>query len=115
MNPKIDWDAVPFYIQRELAPWPEQPDGLPRRAAVNAFGIGGLNVHIVLEEFTEAHRAAAALAPKRRAEEDGVAIIGMGCILPGAAHPTKFWELLTSGRDPKCATPAGRCARRPGA
>ena len=108
LNPKIDWDAAPFYIQRELAPWPAQPDGLPRRAAVNAFGIGGLNVHIVLEEFTEAHRAAAALFPKRHAEEDGVAIIGMGCILPGAAHPTKFWELLTSGRDPKCATPAGR-------
>ena len=22
LNPKIDWDAAPFYIQRELAPWP---------------------------------------------------------------------------------------------
>ena len=57
LNAKINWETAPFYIPRELTAWPEQPNGLPRRAAVNAFGIGGLNMHIVLEEFNEARRA----------------------------------------------------------
>ena len=120
LNSKINWDQAPFYIPQQLTPWPEQPNGLPRRAAVNAFGIGGLNIHLVLEEFDESKRAATAAAFKAAAaakaaakkmpaeEEEAVAIIGIGCILPGAAHPTKFWELVTSGRDPKQHTPADR-------
>ncbi|MGD9721270.1 MAG: beta-ketoacyl synthase N-terminal-like domain-containing protein [Pirellulales bacterium] len=114
LNSKIDWANAPFYIPREVTPWPAQPDGLPRRAAVNAFGIGGLNMHVVLEEFTEDRRAAlqaqyaahqpAAPDPQR----DSVAIVGMGCILPDAPQPTRFWELVASGRDPKRSTPEGR-------
>ena len=109
LNPKINWDTAPFYIQRELAPWPAQPDGLPRRTAVNAFGIGGLNVHIVLDEFSDYHRQLAATTVRREPPaDDGVAVIGMGCILPGSADVTKFQELLTSGRDPKTHAPAER-------
>src|SRR5690606_18227960 len=50
-NPKVNWDAAPFFISREPLPWNEPADGGPRMAAVNAFGIGGLNMHVVLEEF----------------------------------------------------------------
>ncbi|HEY1601537.1 MAG TPA: beta-ketoacyl synthase N-terminal-like domain-containing protein, partial [Pirellulales bacterium] len=108
LNPKINWESAPFYIQRELAAWPEQQGGLPRRAAVNAFGIGGLNVHIVLDEFTEAHRQMAAATRQAPKNEDAVAVIGMGCILPGAAHVAMFKELLASGRDPKSHAPVER-------
>jgi amino acid adenylation domain-containing protein len=46
-NPHIDFDATPFYVNAELAAWPaESPT---RRAGVSAFGIGGTNVHLVLE------------------------------------------------------------------
>ena len=116
LNPKIDWENAPFFIPRETMPWPEQPDGTPRRAAVNAFGIGGLNMHVVLEEFTEQRRAelTAQYANKDKQpapsnEDDrAVAIIGMGCIFPDADHPTKLWELISSRRDPKGPTPEGR-------
>ncbi|WP_456362602.1 amino acid adenylation domain-containing protein [Xanthomonas sp. F1] len=47
-NPEIDFAASPFYVNTELRPWPTQ-DG-PRRAGVSAFGIGGTNAHVVLEE-----------------------------------------------------------------
>ncbi len=50
LNPAIDWQDAPFYVPTVSTPWPEQENGAPRRAAVNAFGIGGLNVHVVLEE-----------------------------------------------------------------
>ena len=50
-NPEIDFAASPFYVNTELAPWPAG-DG-PRRAGVSAFGIGGTNAHVVLEEAPE--------------------------------------------------------------
>jgi acyl transferase domain-containing protein len=47
-NPNIDFENSPFYVSTELAPW--QVQGFPRRAGVNALGIGGTNVHAILEE-----------------------------------------------------------------
>ncbi|MBQ1766559.1 MAG: acyltransferase domain-containing protein [Aquincola sp.] len=47
-NPHIDLAASPFYVNTTLRDWPEGPT--PRRAGVSAFGIGGGNVHVVLEE-----------------------------------------------------------------
>ncbi|NYF90024.1 non-ribosomal peptide synthetase [Tunturiibacter empetritectus] len=46
-NPNIDFESSPFYVNRELNPW--KSDG-PRRAGVSAFGVGGVNAHVVLEE-----------------------------------------------------------------
>ncbi len=47
-NPKIDFDATPFYVARRLQDWPS--DRSPRRAGVSSLGIGGTNAHVVLEE-----------------------------------------------------------------
>ena len=50
-NPKLELEKTPFYLNTETRPWihggPE-----PRRAGVNAFGFGGINAHLVLEEYT---------------------------------------------------------------
>ncbi len=49
-NPNIDFAATPFYLNHDLRPW-EQPGGsLPRRAGVSAYGFGGTNFHLVMEE-----------------------------------------------------------------
>ncbi len=50
-NPNIDFASSPFYLNRELTHWDTSP-GVPRRAGVSAFGIGGVNVHVVIEEGT---------------------------------------------------------------
>lgn len=47
-NPQIDFAGSPFYVNTETRSWP-QGQG-PRRAGVSAFGIGGTNIHVVLEE-----------------------------------------------------------------
>ena len=47
-NPQIDFASTPFYVNSKLAEWPRT--GAPRRAGVSAFGVGGTNVHVVLEE-----------------------------------------------------------------
>lgn len=42
-----------FQLLTESIPW---PDGVARRAAVNAFGFGGINAHLVLEAASELPR-----------------------------------------------------------
>jgi phthiocerol/phenolphthiocerol synthesis type-I polyketide synthase E len=64
-NPAIDFANSPFYVNTRLSEW--KAHGIPRRAGVSAFGIGGTNAHIILEE-----------AP--RAEASG---------------PSRPWQLLT--------------------
>jgi amino acid adenylation domain-containing protein len=46
-NPRIDFASTPFYVNCEAIPW--QSNG-PRMAGVSAFGVGGVNAHLVLEE-----------------------------------------------------------------
>ena len=45
--------STPFYLTSEKRPWLSF-DGMPRRAAVSAFGFGGSNFHTVLEEYRPA-------------------------------------------------------------
>ncbi len=115
LNTKIEWEKIPVYVPMSPAPWPDPPAGKPRRAGVNAFGIGGLNMHVVIDEFTESARRLVAVppaAPDRkpaaRTRDDAVAIIGMGCVLPGARNVAAYWDLLVSARDARCAAPPGR-------
>ncbi len=49
LNPNIDWAESPFRVNTELRPWDPPTDGV-RTAGVSAFGFGGTNFHIVLEE-----------------------------------------------------------------
>ncbi len=46
-NPRIDFANTPFLVSGEASPW--KSDG-PRMAGVSAFGVGGVNAHVVLEE-----------------------------------------------------------------
>lgn len=48
LNPTIDFANSPFYVNRQLTEWTAGRG--PRRAGVSGFGIGGTNVHLVLEE-----------------------------------------------------------------
>ena len=41
-----------FYVNDETRPWLNPRENQPRRAGVSAFGFGGTNFHVVLEEYT---------------------------------------------------------------
>jgi phthiocerol/phenolphthiocerol synthesis type-I polyketide synthase E len=72
-NPRLDLAASPFRVATRLAEWPRGT--APRRAGVSAFGFGGTNAHLVLEEApaVEAGAARQPLADAARAPTAGAA------------------------------------------
>ncbi|MCY1042213.1 polyketide synthase [Corallococcus sp. bb12-1] len=50
LNPRVPWDGQLAFPSQAQA-WAAQ--GVPRRAAVNSYGLGGINYHAVLEEYVE--------------------------------------------------------------
>src|SRR5262249_27328718 len=48
-HPDLDLANSPFHVNTRCTEWKSE-NGLPRRAGVSAFGIGGTNAHVVLEE-----------------------------------------------------------------
>ncbi|MFO5529581.1 MAG: beta-ketoacyl synthase N-terminal-like domain-containing protein, partial [Cuspidothrix sp.] len=53
-HPKLNIENSPFYLNTETRPWVSHPTQ-PRRAGVSAFGFGGTNYHVVLEEYQHEH------------------------------------------------------------
>ncbi|WP_405789790.1 SDR family NAD(P)-dependent oxidoreductase [Streptomyces sp. NBC_01367] len=47
-NDHIRFEETPFYLADRAVEWPR--NGGPRRAAVSAFGMGGVNAHVIVEE-----------------------------------------------------------------
>lgn len=50
-NPKLEIERSAFYLNTQARPWVRGSDH-PRRASVSAFGFGGSNFHLTLEEYT---------------------------------------------------------------
>ena len=59
-NAQLAFETTPFFVNATNRPWSSA--GRPRRAAVSAFGVGGTNAHVLLEEYVPAAAVSRALA-----------------------------------------------------
>ena len=58
VNPLIPFDGTTYYVPQKLTPWPQNQGR--RIAGVSAFGFGGSNSHVVIEQAPMAPSAAIA-------------------------------------------------------
>ncbi len=78
LNPKIGFERGLIDVVREKRAWPET-HGRPRRAAVSGFGVGGSNMHMIVEQYLAPQRAKSGLPDGITASErDGVRIAIVG-------------------------------------
>ncbi|MFO1001034.1 MAG: SDR family NAD(P)-dependent oxidoreductase [Planctomycetaceae bacterium] len=101
-NHNYDWSTAPVKVVSTGAAWPDDSLGRrPRRAAVSAFGIGGLNAHVVIEEHHG--QTQTGLAANRALDEidrsgapEPIAIVGRGIVVAGARNLNEFRAVLRS-------------------
>jgi PfaB family protein len=53
-------ESSPFRVLSKAAPWQRRGEGVPRRVAVSGFGFGGINAHLLFEEWLPGDEASAA-------------------------------------------------------
>ena len=54
-SPRAGFPNSPLYVNSEARPWLRNASTPQRRAGVSAFGFGGTNFHLTLEEYTGAY------------------------------------------------------------
>lgn len=65
LNPRIDFNRTPFFVQQELSEWVRpviNSTRYPRRAGLSSFGAGGANAHVIIEEYMQAETTSDNLA-----------------------------------------------------
>ena len=121
-NSQIDFAHSPLRVNTELQPWTETVEGV-RRAGASAFGFGGTNFHVVLEEYIpqrltgDGKRSVAVgqgLSPARQAESlppQALKSPLRGLLVTGAASVS---DLATRLHTAQVAAEAGRTPARLG-
>jgi acyl transferase domain-containing protein/3-hydroxymyristoyl/3-hydroxydecanoyl-(acyl carrier protein) dehydratase len=95
-EPVADVEAGPLRLLQTSEPWPT--DG-PRRAAINNFGFGGNNAHLIVEEWVSRAAASATrpeIAPAARRGE--IAVVAQTVTAGSVTSATQLQEALLAGR-----------------
>ncbi|CAM2065406.1 SDR family NAD(P)-dependent oxidoreductase [Sulfidibacter corallicola] len=132
LNPNIDFTQTPFDVALSSQAWPTRRKNgrtLPRRAGISSFGVGGVNVHMIVEEAPQAPIEAppqsgvervfclSAKEPQalRRQARDLRAVITARAAQPQAEHWLQHvaWTLQTSreAMNHRLAWTAATCAQ----
>ncbi len=101
-NEKTGLTQSPFRVQAVCEKWRRRNPETPRRAAVSAFGFGGINAHLLLEEFHPSRKSApsCAVTPSCTPEIPPcpIAIIGMGAAFGSVQSLSQFQDMVFHGR-----------------
>lgn len=88
----------PFYVPVKPVEWRKKSTH-PRRAAMSAFGFGGINAHILIEEWDE-KQSKSFFVPDSSASENKsvVAITGIGTFINSASTVKEFQDVILNGK-----------------
>ena len=99
-NPQLQLESSAFRVQSSRQPWPVTDH--PRRAGVSAFGIGGTNAHVVLEEAPEAVVSGSARDPQ-------LLLLSARSAAAADARARELGEHLQANPEVELADRRGRC------
>ncbi len=95
---EIPFHDSAFHILRQPLPWVTSA-GKPRRAAISAFGFGGINAHLLLEEwraegdaFVSTKRQPTVTVHWQANADDSVVVVGMSAQLGDQPGLRSFWQ-----------------------
>ncbi|WP_165063605.1 beta-ketoacyl synthase N-terminal-like domain-containing protein [Paludisphaera rhizosphaerae] len=91
---KVALEGSPFRILQTSEPWPAT-HGRPRRAAISGFGFGGINAHLLLEEWTGGEASA---EPASEPSGERIAIVGLAARWGGESARDAFAHRVLGGR-----------------
>jgi acyl transferase domain-containing protein/NAD(P)-dependent dehydrogenase (short-subunit alcohol dehydrogenase family) len=82
-SPEIDLAGSQFTISQASHAWPANVNNFPRRAAINGFGFGGTNAHLILEDFEEPyHRQLCQKLPEKNLPSSQLAVVSIANLFP---------------------------------
>ncbi|WP_409435810.1 SDR family NAD(P)-dependent oxidoreductase [Mycobacterium sp. SMC-14] len=93
-NPGLEIESSPFYLSTQTKPWIADQN-VPRRASVSAFGFGGTNFHITLEEYSGAGKH----APRYRSWDSELVVLGAESAAALAAQAGELAASLVDSPD----------------
>jgi len=122
LPPSLNFTALPdtsplhqtkIKVQAETEPWEPEKPGIPRKAGISAFGFGGINAHILVEEFSD--KSAPHFVPEGMESEEfktvPCAIVGMETISGNAANLKGFTEVIVGNSRPQTRESVARWRR----
>lgn len=94
-------ETGPFRVQTTPMPWQRRDDDTPRRAAISAFGFGGINAHLLLEEWRSdkpIHEPSPTHSPMVASPDKPVAVVGLATHIGSLETLREFQETVFNGR-----------------
>lgn len=104
----------PFCMRTEATEWKRRESCIPRRGAISAFGFGGINAHLLIEENISGKSKPISVVPAdlsqpdRSVRDQPIAIVGMDTVLGSCSCLHEFEDLIFSGKSVIGNRPAHR-------
>ncbi len=95
-------EESPFRVPVECSSWECRDGKTPRRAAVSAFGFGGINAHVLIEEYNfpgrKVHSVAVPVSVEPATANVPIAIVGMEANFGACSGLRRFQEHVLGGQ-----------------
>jgi acyl transferase domain-containing protein len=85
--PGVALAGSPFRVLNRAEPWERRGPGIPRRASVSGFGFGGINAHLLIEEWLGEDTL---VGSRRAAPSVPVAVVGLAAHFGDAKGNAQF-------------------------
>lgn len=112
---EVNWGQSPFEVLSKPRDWASPASEQPRRAAVSAFGFGGINAHVLLEQWPNVSSRTSVSVPENIQSEAQssspvpIAVVGMGAhVGPWDSLGSFAKRVLGGDRDCRPSTLANR-------